>query len=75
MNMAKYTVHEAKTHLSRLLQKASTGEEVIITNRNEPVARIVPVKPNHRQWGSLKGKIKFAENWDAPIEDFRDYLK
>lgn len=73
--MAKYTVHEAKSQLSKLLQKAGSGEEVIILNRDVPVARLVPIRPKKRVLGSLRGKVKFSENWDGPIEDFRDFLE
>ena len=53
------TIHEAKTNLSRLLQKASNGEEVIISRGSKPVARLVPISEikGQRQPGSLKGKL------------------
>ncbi|MBV8709045.1 MAG: type II toxin-antitoxin system Phd/YefM family antitoxin [Acidobacteriaceae bacterium] len=53
------TIHEAKTNLSRLLQKASNGEEVIISRGSKPVARLVPIGEikGQRQPGSLKGKL------------------
>jgi prevent-host-death family protein len=40
-----YTVHQAKTHFSRLLKEAEAGKEVIVTRGNKPVARIVPIEP------------------------------
>jgi prevent-host-death family protein len=53
------TIHQAKTNLSRLLQKASAGEEVIISRGSKPVARLVPLGEckGKRQPGSLKGKL------------------
>lgn len=53
------TIHEAKTNLSRLIQKASTGEDIIIARGSKPVARLVAVGElkGKRQAGSLKGKI------------------
>ena len=53
------TIHEAKTNLSRLIQKASGGEEVIISRGSKPVARLIPIgeTKGKRQPGSLKGKL------------------
>ena len=53
------TIHQAKTNLSRLLRKASEGEEVIIARGSRPVARLVPMgeAKGRRQPGSLKGRL------------------
>lgn len=53
------TIHQAKTNLSRLLRKASSGEEVIISRGSKPVARLVPIGEikGQRRPGSLKGKL------------------
>ena len=55
----KYTVHQAKTNLSRLLEEAAAGREVIIARGDEPVAQLVPVGKarRKRQPGSLVGQI------------------
>ena len=62
-------IHEAKTHLSRLVERASAGEEIIIAKAGKPMARLVPlataVKP--RKLGLLRGKIGIAEDFDAPL--------
>lgn len=50
-------VHEAKTHLSRLLEEAQAGEEVIICKAGVPVARLVPVNQERRPSGVLKGLL------------------
>ena len=57
--MIVVTIHEAKANLSRLLQKASNGEEVIIARGSKPVARLVPIGEvkGKRQPGALKGKL------------------
>ena len=57
--MSIVTIHQAKTNLSRLIKKASEGEEVIIARGSRPVARLVPVGEvkGKRQPGSLKGKL------------------
>ena len=58
--MRVVTIHQAKTNLSRLIKKASEGEEVIIARGSKPVARLVPVGEikGKRQPGSLKGKLR-----------------
>lgn len=64
-------IHEAKTHLSRLLDEVSAGKELVIAKAGKPVARLVPIKPVRpvRKPGFLKGKIKIAEDFDAPLPD------
>jgi len=53
------TIHQAKTNLSRLIEKASRGEEVIIARGSKPVARLVAIEvKGNRQPGSLKGKLR-----------------
>ena len=61
-------VHEAKTNLSRLIERARMGEDVVIANAGRPVAMLVRVeKPGERVFGSAAGKIVFHEGWDAPM--------
>ena len=59
MKTSVVTIHQAKTNLSRLLQKASNGEEVIISRGSKPVARLVPIgeSKGQRRPGSMKGKL------------------
>lgn len=69
-------IHEAKTHLSRLLQRVAAGEEVTIARSGVPVARLVAVEPDKRKirpLGMDRGKIWIAEDFDAPLSD--DLLK
>jgi prevent-host-death family protein len=55
-------IHEAKTHLSRLLERVAMGEEVIIAKAGTPVAKIVPIKrAGGFKFGSAKGKIVIAD--------------
>lgn len=57
--MVKVNVHEAKTQLSRLLDRAHAGEEIVIAKNGEPYARLVPLaKPKAREPGLLKGKLE-----------------
>ena len=69
--MTSVSVHEAKTHLSRLLREIDAGREVEITRRNRVVARIVPpASPAHgRRIGALKGKIAIDERFFEPLPD------
>ena len=64
-------VHEAKTHLSRLLTKVESGEEVTITKAGKPVARLVPIDFNvvKRGPGTAKGEIIIADHFDDPLPD------
>ncbi|MCG3198934.1 MAG: type II toxin-antitoxin system Phd/YefM family antitoxin [Candidatus Omnitrophica bacterium] len=64
-------VHEAKTHLSRLLDQVSNGEEVVIGKAGKPIARLVPYQPpkKERRLGLLRGQIWMAEDFDELPED------
>lgn len=63
-------VHEAKTHLSRLLRRVALGEEVVILNGGRPVARLVPVEPaGTRQFGRDRGRFEVPEDFDSPLPD------
>lgn len=66
-------VHEAKTHLSRLLDQVAVGEEISITRRGEEVARLVPARPaGIRRLGVDRGRYEVPEDFDAPLpEDVR----
>jgi prevent-host-death family protein len=65
-------IHEAKTHLSRLLQRVAEGEEVTIARAGVPVAKLVPVevKKNIRPLGFARGEIWVADDFDAPLPDY-----
>ncbi len=69
--MAVVNTHEAKTNLSRLLDEVQEGEEVVIARGNRPMARLVPysAKRPTRRPGYLKGKIRVADDFDAPLPD------
>jgi prevent-host-death family protein len=71
--MAKYTVHQAKTQFSKLLLKAAEGEEVIIMNRNKPVAKVVPLDSKKRNWGFLGSEVRVSDDFDKTPESFEDY--
>jgi prevent-host-death family protein len=62
-------VHEAKTHLSRLLEKVEQGEEIIIMRANVPVARLtaIPQAPGKRELGWARGEFTVPEDFDDPL--------
>ena len=70
-------VHEAKTHLSRLLEDVAAGAEVVIAKAGKPVARLVPVEagPRPKRLGLLRGRIKVPADFNAPLspEDMTDF--
>jgi prevent-host-death family protein len=73
-------VHAAKTNLSRLLERAEAGEEIVIARAGKPIAKLVPYVPGHpkRTFGALKGKIRILpgfDDLDAEIEgDFEESI-
>ena len=66
-----FNVHEAKTHLSRLLERVAAGEEIVIARAGKPVARLAPLKPQSqpRRPGALAGKIWIADDFDEPLPE------
>jgi len=69
--MQTVNIHEAKTHLSRLLEQVAGGEEIIIAKAGKAIARLVPldVPPKKRQLGLLKGKLNVPDDFDAPLTE------
>jgi prevent-host-death family protein len=68
--MSIVNVHQAKTHLSRLLAQVEAGEEIVIARRGKPVARLVSCKPRgKRQPDVLKGKIVLPEGFFDPLSE------
>ena len=68
--MPVVNVHQAKTHLSRLLAQVESGEEVVIARNGKPVARIVRVeKQGKRQFGSMKSRIKLDDSFFDPLPE------
>ena len=68
--MATVNVHEAKTHLSRLLAQVEAGEDVVIARNGKPVARLVGVhKGGKRQFGSMKGLIEIDDRFFEPLPE------
>ncbi len=75
--MHTVTIHEAKTHLSRLIQESLEGEEVIIAKGKTPLVKIQPLEtaPKQRRLGGAKGILVYmADDFDEPLEEFSDYM-
>ncbi|KGM43503.1 prevent-host-death protein [Alkalispirochaeta odontotermitis] len=71
-------IHEAKTQLSKLIQAALNGKQVIIAKGNKPVVRleVLPQAQVHRKIGNAKGLIlSMDDDFDEPLNDFREYME
>jgi prevent-host-death family protein len=64
-------IHAAKTHLSRLLEKALAGDDVVIMKAGKPMVRLIPVEkaPAARKLGTAKGQFVVPDDFDAPLPD------
>jgi len=64
-------IHAAKTQLSRLVEEAAKGEEIVIAKAGKPVARLVSLAEGRpkRRLGGLAGKVRIPEDFDAPLPD------
>ena len=67
-------IHEAKTHLSRLVERVEAGEEIVIARAGRPIARLVPyrARTKPRTPGLWRGQGWIAEDFDAPIPELLD---
>jgi PIN domain nuclease of toxin-antitoxin system/antitoxin (DNA-binding transcriptional repressor) of toxin-antitoxin stability system len=67
--METVTIHKAKTELSRLIEKACRGEEIVIARGKKPVVRLVAIqdKPGQRKPGAWKGKIQVGPEFFEPL--------
>ncbi len=74
--MHQVNIHQAKTQLSKLIQMALRGEEVIIAKDNQPLVRLqaLPEASGQRRLGGAKQLVlRIADDFDAPLDDFADY--
>lgn len=73
--MKKVNLHAAKTQLSRLVDEAAAGEDIVIAKAGRPMVRLVPVaqREERRGYGRDKGKIRIHKNFDAPLDP--EFLK
>ncbi len=75
--MTQLDIIQAKADLSKLLDLAIKGEEIIITQDNKPVAKISPIvsMQGSLKRGSAKGKVQMSSDFDEPLEDFKEYME
>jgi prevent-host-death family protein len=78
--MSSISIDEARAKLSELIHDLRPGDEIVITEGEEPVARLLPATAarlqKRRQLGTLHGTVKYvAPDFDAPLEDFKEYMK
>ncbi len=69
MSEAVYNLYEAKTSLSRLVDRAANGEEIILSKAGKPLAKLVPFRrpSGPRQPGGWEGRMRISEDFDAPL--------
>ena len=75
--MYQISLEEAKVQFLRLIQEAMQGQEIVITQNNVPLLKLVSIprsKPR-AQSGSAKGLITMSDDFDAPLEDFKEYMQ
>ena len=73
--MAQFGMHEAKTTLSQLVERAEAGEEIVIARNGMPVARLVPIAKKSARadvYGALRGRIEIAPDFDELPDDIAD---
>lgn len=78
MPVTQATIHQAKTHLSKLIRQALAGEEIVIANRDKPLVRLQVIKPTkaRRQLGWGKGLVTYiAPDFDEPLPEFAEYIE
>lgn len=78
MDILQVNIHEAKTQLSKLIQAALNGKEVIIARGNKPVVRleVLPEAKGERKIGNAKDLLLFmSDDFDEPLDDFKEYME
>ena len=78
--MTTISIEDARLQLGKLIESLSPGEEVIITSNNQPIARLTPTNGSPTQLsrtpGAMRGTVvSMASDFDAPLEDFGDYMQ
>ncbi len=78
MDTLQVNIHEAKTQLSKLIQAAVNGKQVIIARDNKPIVRleVLPEARSHRKIGNAKGLVlSMSDDFDEPLDDFKEYME
>jgi prevent-host-death family protein len=73
---ASITIEEAQAHLKEIIDQLAPGDEVVITDHQQPVARLVATRPAERKLGTVRATVRYmAPDFDAPLEDFKEYTE
>jgi antitoxin (DNA-binding transcriptional repressor) of toxin-antitoxin stability system len=73
---ATITLEEAQAHLRELIGNLAPGEELVIIDNQQAVAKLVAARPAERKLGTMKGTVRYmAPDFDAPLEDFQEYTE
>jgi len=75
--MKTIDIAQALLEISELIEKAADGEEIIITKNNQPLVKLVSLQPlpkRHPLFGSDQDLISITDDFDEPLEDFKDYM-
>lgn len=69
--MIQFNIHEAKTQLSRIIEQACQGEDIVIARAGKPVVRIVPIapRPSGRRFGALRGRAQVDQRFFEPLPE------
>jgi prevent-host-death family protein len=76
--MSTITIQEARANLDELIHRLSPGEEVVITENDQPVAKLVATQAPHRKipkLGTQRGSVLSMEHFDDPLDDFKEYTE
>lgn len=76
--MMHIDLKEAQSHLYELVKQAAEGEEIVITQNNIPLVKLIAASSelpeSKRQFGRARGLIKMSDDFDTPLEDFNEYM-
>lgn len=76
--MQEINLAEASKNLPELVEAAISGEEIVITQDNQPVVKLIAIPPIKKRWpakaGTAKGLVTISDDFDEPLEDFKDYM-
>ncbi len=70
-------IHEAKSQLSKLIEAACSGEEVVVAKAGKPLVKLSPIeakRPKKRQFEGSKGRVWISDDFDDPLPELEDYM-
>jgi len=74
--MENIDINQAQQRFHEIIKMTTDGNEIVITKSGQPIAKITAIAPpkKQRRFGTAKGLIKMADDFDAPLEDFKGYI-